>query len=240
MFADFHTHILHAIDDGPQTVEESILLLKAVVETGCDRLVLTPHFDGKHHSLEKRTSLANHYFSDLQKEMSNQGIFVENMYLGYELRYFSGISRCDNLECFCLGESDVLLLELDRSNLTEQTAEEIVELYYSGYTVILAHLERYVKSSGYSFVHHLVKQGWAIPQVNAASLLGGTHSHTAMRLLNTFPKAVLSSDTHSLQHRPPLLKEAYDFLRKKRGEALVNRLLENADKLFLQIQNGKH
>jgi protein-tyrosine phosphatase len=41
---DFHSHILPEVDDGSQSVDESILMINALAEQGIDRIVATPHF----------------------------------------------------------------------------------------------------------------------------------------------------------------------------------------------------
>ena len=42
-FVDIHNHILPGIDDGAQTVEESIMLLKKFAEFGIYNFIATPH-----------------------------------------------------------------------------------------------------------------------------------------------------------------------------------------------------
>ena len=41
---DYHTHCLFGLDDGAETLEESVLLLETLKEQGADRVCLTPHF----------------------------------------------------------------------------------------------------------------------------------------------------------------------------------------------------
>ena len=41
---DFHTHILPGIDDGSDSVECSIEMLKQEAEQGISHVVATPHF----------------------------------------------------------------------------------------------------------------------------------------------------------------------------------------------------
>ena len=67
---------------------------------------------------------------------------------------------------------------------------------------------------------------------NASSFLNGVLRRTAYRLLKSAPNVVLSSDAHSIDKRPPLLKPAFEVLRKKLGEQWVKKLLQIADDLF--------
>ena len=41
---DFHTHILPEIDDGSQSIKESIQLVKKLSEQGVKTIIATPHF----------------------------------------------------------------------------------------------------------------------------------------------------------------------------------------------------
>ena len=43
-FTDLHTHILPAVDDGAQTVEDALELLRMEKQSGVERVVLTPQF----------------------------------------------------------------------------------------------------------------------------------------------------------------------------------------------------
>ena len=49
---DFHSHILPAIDDGSQSVEESLEMLRALKAQGVDTVIATSHFYATHRSPE--------------------------------------------------------------------------------------------------------------------------------------------------------------------------------------------
>ena len=40
---DIHTHLLFGVDDGPETIEESIVMLEQAKAQGIDAMILTPH-----------------------------------------------------------------------------------------------------------------------------------------------------------------------------------------------------
>ena len=44
MMIDFHTHILPGMDDGSNSIEESLAMLQAEGDAGIERVVFTPHF----------------------------------------------------------------------------------------------------------------------------------------------------------------------------------------------------
>ena len=41
---DFHSHIVYDVDDGSETIENSIEILKAAERAGFDTIILTPHY----------------------------------------------------------------------------------------------------------------------------------------------------------------------------------------------------
>jgi protein-tyrosine phosphatase len=41
---DFHSHILHGVDDGSQCLEDSLAMARIAVEEGIETIVATPHY----------------------------------------------------------------------------------------------------------------------------------------------------------------------------------------------------
>lgn len=231
MFTDIHSHILHGIDDGPENFEQSVLLLNEASRNGVKRIIATPHFHASRHGLDERLSLAADRYSKLQNYILENNIPV-SLLQGFEVRYFNGISRIDSLNKLCINGSKVLLLELDASNITEAVADEILDMSYSGYKVVLAHIERYTKLSGFKQIKRLIADGEVIAQCNADSFLSGCFGRAAQRLLKENMVSIIASDMHSLEHRPPNLKQAYEAIENKFGPKVKSRLIYKAENLF--------
>lgn len=231
MFTDIHAHILHSIDDGPESLEQSVLLLNKAVQSGVGGIITTPHFYASRHSLAERLELANKRYSELKKSIHQNGIPV-SLLLGFEVRYFNGISRIDSLDKLCINGSKVLLLELEPVPFTEDVIDEILDISYSGYKVVLAHIERYTKISGFKQIKRLISQGDVIAQCNAASFLSGALVRAAFRLMKENMVSLIASDMHSMDLRPPNLSEAYEVIENKLGKNTKNKLISNAENVF--------
>ncbi len=231
MFTDIHTHILYNIDDGPENFEQSLELLKEAVKNGCTKLIATPHFYAERHSLAQRLSIAEERCAQLKNYIAENQVPV-SLLQGFEVRYFDGISRIDSLNKLCINGSKVVLLELEPLPFTDKVIDEILDLNYFGYTVILAHIERYVKISGFKAIKRLIAEGNAVAQCNASAFVSGSFQRPALRLMKEGIVSLIASDMHSLELRPPNLHKAYDFIEKKFGTTVKNRLLRNADEIF--------
>lgn len=235
MFTDIHAHILHNIDDGPKTLESSAELLKYAISKGCNQIIATPHFYASMHGLEERVDLAKERFEALKKLVFKLNLPVE-ICLGYEVRFFKGISHCDGLEKICLNNSKTILLELGPKPITNSITEEICELNYLGYTVILAHIERYFKDKGFKSLKTLVSDGVALAQVNASSFVSGHFVHIVKRLLKENSITFVAGDMHSVDLRPPYMAEAFEKIKKLSDENTVNSLIKNSSELFNLIK----
>lgn len=231
MFTDIHTHILHSIDDGPEKFEQTLELFNAAVEGGCKNLIATPHFYAERHSLDNRLKTADERFNALRSFVLENKLSV-SLLCGFEVRYFDGISRIDALNDLCINHSKVILLELEPLPFTEKVVEEILDLDYYGYTVILAHVERYSKIKGFKSIKRLIEDGRVIAQCNAASFLSGAFQKAAFRLVKEGLVSLVASDMHSMEFRPPNLSEAYAVIEKKFGSDVKNKLIKNADEIF--------
>lgn len=231
MFIDFHSHILHSIDDGPESMEKSVELLNSAIENGAHSIITTPHFYPDRHGLTEQLETAKTRFSELKNYVLDNNIQVDIL-LGYEVRYFEGISRIEELDELCINGSKVLLLELGAINITEKTVEELLDLSYSGYTILLAHIERYTKLPGFKNIKRLIASGEVLAQCNAASFVSGSLQRVAFKLLKENLVYVIASDAHSIDLRPPYLKEAYEIIEKKFGLLKKKLLLKRAEELF--------
>ena len=76
---DIHTHVLFGLDDGAQTLDESIAIIQKYIENGYKGVVATPHhYNGKYLPskeaiIESRQTILN--------ELKNQNINFD-IYLG--------------------------------------------------------------------------------------------------------------------------------------------------------------
>ena len=139
---DIHSHILFGIDDGSKNIETSIEILKDAVDNGVTDIILTPHYiedsDYSCNNIDKEE-----VFDILKQRVKAENINI-NLYLGNEIFINDNISKyIEEKEIAPLNYSKYILVELPMGRMSNNTKNIFFELIREGYTVILAHPERY-------------------------------------------------------------------------------------------------
>ena len=71
MMIDFHCHILPKMDDGSDSINTSLAMLREEHTQGVNRVVLTPHFYCEEESIEAFLQRRKKAFSALQTAISD-------------------------------------------------------------------------------------------------------------------------------------------------------------------------
>lgn len=225
---DIHCHILPNVDDGSESLEESIEMAKIAESEGITRIVNTSHchFDFKY---KKGNELK------LELEKFNQALKEENInievLLGNELYYTSDlIERFNELDFFSMNNSKYILMEFSPINFPKNIEDVIYEIKIRGYIPIIAHAERYKQvQEDVNIVLDCIKEG-ALIQVNASSILGKNGEKaedTSKKLLDNNMVHFVATDAHSSNRRRPLIKDSYNYILKNYGK-------EVSEKLFIE------
>ena len=133
MMIDFHCHILPKMDDGSDSINTSLAMLREEHTQGVNRVVLTPHFYCEEESIEAFLQRRKKAFSALQTAISDQPHTddIPELCLGAEVAMSSALAQMD-LQPLCISGTNVLLLELPyyrRFRLKPSSTETIFKLY---------------------------------------------------------------------------------------------------------------
>ncbi len=189
---DFHSHILPCVDHGSSSLEESLRQLNLMSGFGTSLAVATPHFYPHAHTVESFIKKRNTAICSLAQ--SKQKI---DLCLGAEVLLCKNLDKLEELDRLCIEGTKILLIELPLRTLDAEyldTAEALIE---GGYTVILAHIDRYLKKYSDSVIA-LTDMG-ALAQINAEAL---HHAHMRKRIFEILRKSecicALGSDLHNV------------------------------------------
>ncbi len=221
---DLHCHLLPAIDDGAQTMDEALELARIAVADGITHSVMTPHVHpGRYENRLSNIEAACETFREALREAA----IPLKISAGGEVRISAEI--IDMLEQGSLplmhsekGEK-TLLLEFPHDRITPGTENLIVFLLEQGITPMVAHPERNKDvMRNPKAINPFVEAGCLL-QLTAASVAGDfgrPPKKCAEQLLKVHAESILlATDAHNSQYRPPKLEPGRKAAEKLVGES---------------------
>ena len=231
---DFHTHILPKMDDGSRGTEESLRMLREESSQGISAVVLTPHYYAEKETPEKflkRREASGRRLSEVIDE-SGEKSSLPDLFLGAEVKVFSGISSLELLPELAIRGTRYILLEMPFEPWPESIFRELSGIKARGLHPVIAHLERYLQLQKRTDNIERLMNSDVLIQCNAEFFLQGFKGRKAFQLLKEDRIHLLGSDCHNLTSRPPNLGSALDLIRKKLGENSVERLMHRSKKVL--------
>ncbi len=222
LMVDMHSHILPGIDDGAQNPEESIVLIRKLMELGIKKIIATPHVMADYY--RNTAESINGALAILKEELVKQeiDIVVEAAAEHYFDETFE--DRVDNGKLMIMGDGYVLF-ELSFMSQPPNLIPVIQKMRKMGLKPILAHPERYTYLSITDFVS--MKDWGCMMQLNTISLAGYYGREVrkmAEDLADRQMVDFISSDMHHPRHAGAL----QDALRQPYVEKLIaGKLLKN-------------
>jgi protein-tyrosine phosphatase len=219
-FVDIHSHVLHGLDDGAKTLEDSVEMLQLAEAGGTTDIVATPHASGRY---AFRPDLIEQRITELQPLVSvriHRGcdFHLQADYINDALAHPTK---------YTINQRGYLLVEFPELSIFSSTDEILLQLLDAGLVPIMTHPERNAQlQQKLPDIARWIELGCYV-QVTAGSCTG-----TFGRQASTFAAALverglvhfIASDAHDCSRRSPSLREAYDYLSKKWGEERIRPL----------------
>ena len=192
-WTDHHSHILPGVDDGIQTVKESLAILSMYEQMGVKKVWLTPHImedcPNTPDKLKARfEELKSTYQGNIQLALAAEnmmdGLFVKRLEQGILMPYG------DN--------QDELLIETSYVQPPMRMEGILRDMQKAGFTPVLAHPERYLYMDAEKYEN--IKEMGVKFQLNVTSLIGAYGNQVKERaeyLLNEDYYNYSGSDAHS-------------------------------------------
>ena len=232
---ELHFHALPGVDDGPDTIDESVDLLCAAAAEGTGTVVATPHVRGDF--LTDVSDLGDR-IRELQAAVDAAGLPVllrRGGELGHDM---VGRLTQEDLEAIAQGPPHArwLLVEAPFESMGEDFHAATEELRDRGFGIVLAHPERSagVLADGAAALRRELAAG-ALLQVNASSLLGrhgGAPRDAAAELARSFP-AAMASDAHGPWKPPSLTPGVGAAIELGVPQPLAHRMANTAPRTLL-------
>jgi tyrosine-protein phosphatase YwqE len=224
---DMHSHLIPGIDDGSQSMDQTIGMLLKFQELGYKKVITTPHIMS---DLYKNTpEIINKGLAEVRKEIKKLNIDIE---IDAAAEYFTDSHFLDIIEegnLLAFGGNKVLF-EFSFAAKPMQVDQTIFALKTKGYQPVLAHFERYsfFLDKGITAAVDFKKRGVDI-QMNLNSLTGHYGipiKKQAQRLIDHKLVDYVGSDCHRIEHLQLLQKSLSEpYFLKLKALKLKNRLL---------------
>lgn len=212
---DLHTHILPGVDDGAQTMEDSLQMLRNAAASHVAAVVATPHCNVTPVWENYDTESFRARFLQLRQRAAQEQIPVQ-IIAGAEVRVTEDLPRL-------LRQKKVMTINAGRYVLTEfmpwSTPDYFLEhlemILEEGHIPLVAHPERYgAVCRDPAMVGQWLEMGCHI-QLTGGSILGKFGSDarkTAQYLLKNRMTACVASDAHGPNRRTNFLMDVYEHL----------------------------
>ena len=252
---DLHAHILPGLDDGAESLEESVEMCRISYQDGVRRIVATPHilpgvYNNHRSAILAKTEELNKAIAkftphpNLENPSSNPSEFRTpnsefRILPGADVHFSPNLPQlCEKGEIVTVNdEGRYLLLEFDFMTLPYQGEEVLFQLIARGITPVITHPERTLEiARAPKRYYEMIKMG-CLGQVTAMSLTGGFGSEVrrvAERLLSHRLVHFIASDAHSVHRRPPLLSPAVKAAEKMVGRAEARRMVTEYPQALLE------
>ena len=231
---DLHSHVLPGLDDGPDTVDGSLALVRALVAEGVTTVCATPHVQP--HPYRTTVAARDAALTVLREAVAAIGAPLEIVAGGEIDLEFAATWDDEELQPWALGRRS-LLVEFPWAGVWPMAlAPTCVELVRRGYLPVIAHPERIrVVQAAPERLDELLSIG-AVVQVTAGSLTGAfgrTARDTALELFRRDRAHLVASDAHDSASRGAVHRDAHATLAGAAGEDLADAAFAEAPQSVL-------
>ncbi len=222
---DIHCHILPALDDGAESLDESVEMAETAISEGITHVVATPHADS---NFRFDFDLVQKRRAELQERVGDRLQLATGCDFHLNMENLRDI-RPDPSK-YSLNQKRYLLVEFADFAIPPTAEEALHQLQLLGLSLIVTHPERnaLIRLQPQRLLRW-IEQGCYV-QVTAQSLLGKWGEGAKQKVEEWLDQQIVhffASDAHNADRRPLRLKEARDTVAERWGETLAQSLFQD-------------
>lgn len=230
---DVHCHLLYGVDDGAETIEESVAMLQEAKSQGVDEIILTPHY--RHGMFAYPKDRIEAHYQKLKPRAEQLGVQI---HLGTEYHVNSNMTEAfSGGRCHTLAESRYILTEYAYHSEYSYMCRMTREAVSHGYLPVIAHVERYACLQKHmDRVAELQEMG-ALVQVNADAVIGLEGMKVkrfCKQLLKREYLDMIASDSHGIGKRMCHMQQCFAYISKKYSQDYAYELMCEAPAQILK------
>ena len=226
---DTHIHMIPGVDDGAKSLQISIQMLEMAIKEGTNGMILTPHFNIPHYYNKN----VKEQFQLLVDHIQTNKIDFE-LHLGNEIHVSEeNMAALKSESAYTMAESRYLLLELPNYHFYPFHEDAIYDLYSNEYKIILAHVERYVVFTKKPEKIKEMSRNGIYAQLTSEYIINKKTRKDALKWIENGFINIVASDGHDIVRRPPVLKMAYEIVKRSFGETCAQTLFVENPRLII-------
>jgi protein-tyrosine phosphatase len=222
---DLHCHILPGLDDGPDSIEESLRMAKMAIADGITHVVATPHSSSEYSFDYQRVRKLR---DELQSKLEGP------LTLATGCDFHMNPENLDALRAdaprFCINQQSYLLVEFNEFAIPPAMDQTLHEIQLMGLHPIITHPERNaILRAQPERLRNWIRLG-CYGQVTANALTGTFGPGSQKDAISWIDEGLfhfVASDAHNTRSRPLRLGPAYDLVKQQFSE-------EKAQALFIE------
>ncbi len=197
---DIHSHLIPGIDDGSQTMDETIAMLAKFQSLGYKKVITTPHVMSDSFPNTSENILAG--LEDVRAEIKKVGLTIQ---IEAAAEYYfdeTFVAKIKAKDLLTFGDNYVLL-EFAFHSPPQYIDQMFFELQSRGYRPVVAHFERYMYYLGKIDQAIEWRQKGINIQININSLFGHYGpdiKKQAERLIDAGEFDFIGTDCHRIEH----------------------------------------
>jgi tyrosine-protein phosphatase YwqE len=222
---DMHSHLIPGIDDGCKSMEESLALVRRMVDFGLEKIITTPHIMSEYY--RNTPEIIGMGLEDLRKAVSAEGITIQ---IEAAAEYYMDeifLEKVKSEEKMLTFGDGYILVETGFINKPQMLLDIIFNLEMAGYKPILAHPERYQYLIADKKLQEELIDRKLLFQVNLLSLTGFYSKQVkdfGEMLVERGAVALLGTDCHNARYLDMLetLPKYHKIYEKIQALDLIN------------------
>lgn len=219
---DFHTHILPCMDDGSNSADMSVEMLRTEKAHGVHTVVLTPHFYPSKERPEDFLKRREKSLSILEDAVKASGEDLPKLLVGAEVGYFEGMSDCDYLSSLAISSTRAIMIEMPFSKWTDRMLSELSEIHEKqGLIPIIAHIDRYIGVFHSCVSFDDLASLPVLVQMGTDFFVRRSTKKRAIKMFKCGIVHLLGTDAHNMSSRRPNMDKAMEILTKALGDGAV-------------------
>lgn len=219
---DIHYHLVYGVDDGPKDLNASLALAEASIAQGVTHIVATPHASYRY-EFDPAANQAK--LAELKQHLG--GRVTLGLGCDFQLSRDNIADALERPTKYTINGGRYLLVEFPDVAIPPDISGVLYEFTVRGIVPIITHPERnFSIAAKPEMMKPWIRSGCLV-QITAGSLVGKFDARAqsvSHYLLKKNWVHVVASDAHHIEWRPPMMKPAYEALKRTYNVETAGRL----------------